>query len=189
MVSDSQLDIAILFGGNNADTGGKKDDLWVFDMSTDNWEELQINNPAPRYWYLAAHNSVNHEMVIFRGDVLTSGYSSEIMNDTWKFDYVKKNWEEITGPGPAVRDAGAMVFDNENYVIYGGYNEAGILDDMWFLQDDVWERSGLESTDQETPVNALLHSGICCTCFIETNQNKEIKALIILESRFCSILN
>ncbi len=151
LVSDTNLDVAILFGGNDVDTGGKKNDLWIFDMTTDIWEELQISNPAPRYWHLAAHNSVDHEMVIFGGDVSTSG----IMDDTWKFDYMVKTWVEITSSGPEPRDAGAMVFDGENWVLYGGYNDGGILNDMWSLQDDVWQMLGQESSDQETPLHAF----------------------------------
>jgi len=153
MVYDVLDNVAIIFGGNDYPSG-KKNDLWEFDMETDSWEEIEIDNPAPRYWHLAAYNEQDHEMLIFGGDVYL-GTSSKIMSDTWKFDYSTKSWENITMAGPHARSLGDMVYDGESYIMYSGFDGDNLLGDMWILQDNIWKTMDQNTTVEETHLNSV----------------------------------
>lgn len=85
-------DSAYLFGGRTAD--GPANDLWAFDLATDEWRELNPGGtpPAPRFGHTAT-------WVPNVGLVVWSGEGDGFFDDLWAYDPAADTWRELPSVG------------------------------------------------------------------------------------------
>jgi N-acetylneuraminic acid mutarotase len=90
-------DLAYLFGGRAAD--GPANDLWAFDLTTNEWHELRPSGPAPapRFGHTGTY-------VPGVGLVVWSGQGDRFFDDIWAYDPGVDAWHELPSLG-AVPDA------------------------------------------------------------------------------------
>lgn len=141
----------IMYGGHWSTGGsvhGYSDGVWTYDYPTDTWTKVDdATTPPHRYWHNTAYDSDTGKMVVFGG----SQGGSNILDDTWLFDYSTTTWERITTEiGPSARMNSAMVYDPDTgkVVLFGGLAEFGEepYNDLWLLDVDepVWTQLGFE---------------------------------------------
>ena len=86
-------DQAYLFGGRTAD--GPANDLWAFNLTTDEWHELRPSGPAPEPRF--GHTATAVPGV---GLVVWSGQgSSQFFDDIWTYDPGVDAWHELPSLG------------------------------------------------------------------------------------------
>jgi N-acetylneuraminic acid mutarotase len=136
MVYDSNNEFIILFGGNNVGYG-KMDDTWIFDCVGNDWRELNLTTkPSRRYWQSMIYDAHNQISIIFGGRT-GSSVSLDGSDETWKFDYVKNEWEKIsTSSSPPARYDTPLVYDAKNHkaILFGGFDGDKTLNDVWELR-------------------------------------------------------
>ena len=120
-------DKVVLYGG----TGQSPDtnDLWVFDLSDNDWEEkTPPNMPGKRYAHKMLSSTGMDRIVTF------SGVMGNIKDDTWEYDLSDNVWRRIysiTSPGGRVYYGLAGIYNTNQAVLFGGYNVPAFLDDTW----------------------------------------------------------
>jgi N-acetylneuraminic acid mutarotase len=116
------------------------DDLWVYDLSDNNWTELVVSLPKPDY-------RVYHKLAYIGGDrvLLFGGWHQTLLyvNDTWIFDLSEGTWTEIfPAASPTVRHWYAMAsIDDSRVIVFGGNDpDPGLQDDTWvyFVGANTW---------------------------------------------------
>ncbi|MEE9489635.1 MAG: kelch repeat-containing protein, partial [Thermoplasmata archaeon] len=97
----------------------------------DDWINMTPERmPEPRDGYGLAYDKENQVMVLFGGYVPGVGYS----NETWEYDFGGNNWTRVETNGtPPARSLHGMAYDIMDgvTVLFGGYADAGFLDDTW----------------------------------------------------------
>ncbi|MFQ5910214.1 MAG: Ig-like domain-containing protein, partial [Thermoplasmata archaeon] len=97
----------------------------------DDWVNMTPERmPAPRDGYGLAYDKKNQVMTLFGGYVSGEGNT----NETWEYDFAGNNWTKIeTNGSPPARSSPGMAYDmlDEVTVLFGGYGNAGFLDDTW----------------------------------------------------------
>jgi hypothetical protein len=98
-VYDSTNHRATIFAGN-AD-GIKKDDVWVFDLTANEWHPLTPSGvpPAVRDGAVAVYDGANDRMVVF------GGRGGPFFNDVWSLDDLSDTPTGVGGRLPAQRAA------------------------------------------------------------------------------------
>jgi hypothetical protein len=108
----------LLFGGQDG-SGGALSDTWLWDGTTQKWEQVNAAGPSARTYSQMAY--------YFDGDgsgkvVLFGGISgSSIRGDTWVWDGASKTWSlQSPATNPPALHSGAMAFDGTQAVLFGG---------------------------------------------------------------------
>ncbi|KAJ9163850.1 hypothetical protein P3X46_023478 [Hevea brasiliensis] len=127
-------------------------DLWVLDLKTNQWEQLNLKGcPSPR----SGHRMVlyKHKIILFGGfyDTLRE---VRYYNDLYIFDLDQFKWQEIKpklgAMWPSARSGFQFFVYQDEIFLYGGYSkevasdknssERGIVhSDMWSLDPRTWE--------------------------------------------------
>ena len=123
-----------MFGGEFSNPNGEKfrhfNDLWRYDLGTNEWEEQtapqRMGRPSPRS---------GHRMAVWRNRyiVLFGGFydtysQTNYFNDVWVWDIIESMWQELTFlarsymPAPRSGCQLLMDVDNSAYVV-GGYTK------------------------------------------------------------------
>ncbi len=137
---DSTRNVAVLFGGDNADYVC---DTWEWDGG--NWSNVSpsgtegVDYPPARSNHAMAFDPVRGVVVLFGGD------NDDYLGDTWEWD--GDNWSNVSPSGtagtdfPTARCNHAMAFDSSAnaVVLYGGY--------YGFVDSEVWQWDGTTWTD------------------------------------------
>ncbi|GAB4860514.1 hypothetical protein Ancab_035673 [Ancistrocladus abbreviatus] len=127
-------------------------DFWMFDMKTNQWEQLNYKGcPSPRS---------GHRMVLYKRKIIVFGGFYDTLrevryfNDLHVFDLDQFKWQEIKPrPGcmwPSPRSGFQFIVYQDEIFLYGGYSkevsaekgssEKGIVhSDMWSLDPRTWE--------------------------------------------------
>ncbi len=127
----------ILFGGEG-DITPVFNDVWELKLDPLRWQEINITGvkPPARGAPAVAFDHINNRMVIFGGGCRGSG---PFYNDVWALDLTEGNehWTQLfpTGDIPSTRTAFAYGFDEERNKLYifGGWNNSGLLDEVYRL--------------------------------------------------------
>ena len=176
MASISGTDKVALFGGF---ISGPTyfNDLWVYDVSDDNWIEMPTpgKKPSPRHTPAMAAIEGTDKIVLFGGN--------QSLNDVWVYDLSDDAWTEMA-KGPSSRTSSRMttVFGTDNVILFGGsylttpntvyYNDTWIFDynkgsqgtwteitgDIAPSGRDRFAMAGFVGTDK-----ILLYGGATCT--------------------------
>eukprot|EP00755_Sulcionema_specki_P008198 Sspe_Gene.40278::Locus_19435_Transcript_1_1_Confidence_1.000_Length_1502::g.40278::m.40278 len=133
----------VVFGGRVQ--YGRKNDVYMLDLSTYIWKHRQASGPEPPQ--RAAHSAVRwrDNMLVFGGD--TDPESGEngpkYLADLWSFDLVDGIWTQLLPKGepPSHRLGHACAVAADNMYLFGGFN-GGALNDLYALSIEscVWRR-------------------------------------------------
>ncbi len=128
MASDTNNDVAVLFGGFD---GAFKDDTYLFDGSS--WVAVQGGpRPPAREGHCMTYASALGKIVLFGGRSASAG----LLSDTWEFDVTAQTWQQVASSlsPPARRDAAMSWYDSgvSSYVVlFGGSNGTVPMNDTW----------------------------------------------------------
>ncbi len=119
----------ILFGGITK-TSWHNNDLWEFDIETQEWEEIIVSGilPPKRQEHTISYIG-NNKMILFGGELEDWSES----DDTWIYDTVAKTWTEyISEIKPAKRAWHSMAYaGNRNLLLFRG----GVITSTWIFDD------------------------------------------------------
>ncbi|MGH2477126.1 MAG: Kelch repeat-containing protein, partial [Candidatus Limnocylindrales bacterium] len=149
--TDPSSAVAYLFGGRGA--AGELDDLWVYDMTADAWQQLSPTGarPTARYDHAAA-------WIDGLGLVVAGGRSaSGVLADLWAYDPSANDWRTLdtTGPVPAGRSGACSALRTDgSWWMYGGAGADGAgLAELW--QYDSGRSAWVETTVDAGPLGRL----------------------------------
>lgn len=122
-------------GVNN---GGYVDDFWKFDPSTGMWEQLMdiSANTTDDVDYNDDYTIVRENATVFVIDdcaYITSGESSSVRSDTWKYYPTKDKWENVAKFKGSARTAACAFSTGERGFVIAGRSGTNCFDDVWEL--------------------------------------------------------
>ena len=151
---DRDAQAAWLFGGRDGAT--VFDDLWRFDLGTDEWEQITPSGPTPPARFGHTGTWINGV-----GLAVWSGQAGErFFDDLWVFDPRRDAWRELpaTGPRPPARYGSCAVAgaDRRLWISHGFTADAGRFADTWRydFSGGTWEEV---TPDGTVPVERCLH--------------------------------
>jgi hypothetical protein len=157
MAYDRGLDRVVLFGGN-ADMSHNWDDLWLYDVDTDTWEQVDVAGPKPGPRQAGSMTYVDS----LRGMLMFSGTDNAMigafpLRETWFLDTTTMTWTEITGDGPLARDLAGLAYDPvaDLVVMAGGFRSPDNL--TWTFDPATLSWSQGVATPTENPPNLLAY--------------------------------
>ena len=124
----------LMFGGDDYYTSVRKNDTWIYNIETSNWE---LQNPTNRPSARAFHGMTllgNGKVLLFGGE----GGSG----DTWIYDPTDSNWHLQAISNPPDRNRYYMTtMKNGNAFLFGGYYWSP-MNDTWIynIQTSLWEQ-------------------------------------------------
>jgi N-acetylneuraminic acid mutarotase len=114
------------FGGYTKKNGEYFNDLYRFNPSTGNFEEVTTEqSPPPR---------TDHTLVTYGGSLyIFAGYAwSERLNDLWEFRISTRTWRQLNGGvSPDPRFGHTASVHHDKMLIFGGWNGHETLSDLW----------------------------------------------------------
>jgi len=151
-----------LFGGINWYTTDQVlQDLWYFDMGTQDWSLKSVSGSAPgnRSFSGAVVDPENGELYIYGGQ-----WGSYMYNDIWKYDPFGSSWSEVNDiNAPIKRSAQGMALDPNGggfFVFAGGYDDGGgiiINNELW--RYDFTTKTWTQKTGPQPP--HMWHGKLC----------------------------
>lgn len=141
LVLDESKRRLILFGGQGS---GFFSDVWAFDLKSESWAQLGIDNAGPsrRYGHSGVIDPGSNSLIISHGFT-----NSGRFDDTWSFNLATNRWTNITPSGtkPLRRCLHHAVLDPSTRLmyLYGGCasgNGPCPLNDLWAfdLRTNTW---------------------------------------------------
>ncbi|MZQ86059.1 hypothetical protein GQF01_28575 [Paenibacillus sp. 5J-6] len=141
MVFDEMAENVVMFGGQ--DNNKFFDETWIWDGYEKTWQEQRNLNSSPsaRKGAAMAYDPASGKVLVFGGE----GQSGVLLGDTWLWDGMNAQWEQVTTPdSPIARGGAQLAFDGEQLVLFGGYSGSG---SSKILQDDTWLWNGTGWTE------------------------------------------
>jgi hypothetical protein len=130
-------DKVLLFGGYD---GGYYNDTWIYDLSDDEWMDMQSLGQKPEKRHSAAMAFIwaTDKVVLFGGNT-----ESGLSNETWLYDLSDDVWVLLKPPFyPDSREYHEMepVYNDDKVILFGGFNGSDYLKDTWVydLSDNLW---------------------------------------------------
>ena len=136
---------ALMFGGNKGTmdrTPPCLNDTWLFDGSTNTWQQLQPASPPPA-------RRIHQMAYLADGKVLLfGGLHGQILGDTWLFDLNTTSWTQLNLPSaPPPRNYFSLAhLDSQRALLFGGSpsgdQDAKLFDDTWLfdLNSQQWTK-------------------------------------------------
>jgi hypothetical protein len=132
-IYDPVRDRMLVFAGE--DDQGFRNDVWELPLNaTLAWSQLSPSGTPPlaRAYTSAIYDPVRDRMVVF------GGYDGSIDNDAWALSLAPgPAWSELSpaGVAPPARVAHSAIYDpvNDRMVVFGGFDGANDLGDVWGL--------------------------------------------------------
>ncbi len=125
----------VLFGGSEG-----AGETWILDTQVDEWTEVTPANSPPGRERHVSWVTETGEVIIFGGR-----NGDDFFGDTWKYDPVSEEWENLEIEGPSEREFGTVFFDKDTQaaVLFGGGKgpSAIYLNDLWIFHDGKWHQS------------------------------------------------
>ena len=148
MIVDSTGRHAFVFGGRASAAGGDYtnfNDVWMLNLETLSWTEIATTGAAPtaRSHAALAHDAARDRLIVFGGNVSTSGLAIEGTRDTWVLDLSTGVWTQLTlASSPPQRYAHAFTSSDSELFVFGGSPDfAGpFRNDVWAFDfaTDTW---------------------------------------------------
>jgi len=155
-VFDSHGKRMLTFGGRD-NQGQFKDyvnihEVWAFDLDPssptfEKWQDLTIedNHPFGRADHVAVYDAAKNRMIIY-GGWYKGDDGKEYLEDTWAYNFAEPpgKWKKIKTKRshPPQRRHATGIYDSARnwFVIFGGFGDAGYLNDVWAfdLTKDAW---------------------------------------------------
>jgi N-acetylneuraminic acid mutarotase len=142
MAYDQTSGRLLLFGGS--DETGQLNDTWAYDPEARTWTELKPTGglPSARWAQGMAYDQVTRRLIMFGG----RAESGPSLNDTWVYDPGANTWAQLKPAGalPLPRRSPAIAYDpvTRRLIMFGGYSDAGALNDTWAYDSgaDAWTK-------------------------------------------------
>jgi len=130
MAYDSDTNKIVLFGGNIQ--GDIIDDTWVYDVSSNDWEEIEISGdkPSKRTVHGMAYDPVHKKVILF------GGYDDDYDNETWVYDVEEETWERkypTVSPPPTCYINLVYNPNIKKTMFFGGRNEGDLV-----YSNEIW---------------------------------------------------
>jgi hypothetical protein len=130
MVYCNETNEIILYGGQGS--AGGLTETWSFDCATKTWSQVvTATNPGVHHSLALAYDAQENAVVLFGG----FGEDGLETDDTWKFDCVTREWNELFPvTTPLARYGLVMVYDeaiNKIVMTAGNTASQGHQDDTW----------------------------------------------------------
>ena len=113
------------------------DDMFVYDVTLDSWEalELQGEEPAGRTNH-AMDVDPDGNLVVF-GGFTTNGYD----NSVFVFDTLNWKWSFPTPSGlaPTARELTSLTVYKRLALVFGGFKQGGVSNELYALDMETWE--------------------------------------------------
>jgi hypothetical protein len=164
----------VLFGGGNVQSERGDPGTWIYTPADNAWVQLKLDKQPPqRANSQLVYDPVARKVVLFGGDQL-----DQLLADTWTFDVVKRQWEEVVPrrcPTPRAGHALLWLPRAKKVLLLGGYgyaSEVGYVGSFYRrLPVEAWTfdtASGkwelvkrFESkTAPDGPANGFLHAAV-----------------------------
>jgi hypothetical protein len=163
----------VLFGGGTAEmrpcpltrfcAGAEDNQVWHYDPASGGWEDMTPPVPDEDTWPTArfgarfVYEPVTERLIMFSGvGVFGDELTPTFYTDTWAYDPVTNEWENLTRPdaevsGPIGRTTYGMAWSDEveRVMLFAGDSLAGTDDDhLWAFDpgDGSWEDRGIAET-------------------------------------------
>lgn len=139
-------DQAIMFGGFSR--GGRFNDTWRFDLTTETWTELttQGATPARRCLHVSALIASQSELVVFGGIAGGGRAPGDFFDDTHVLDLATGVWMRVEGKGPSAREGAVMVYSRtfDAVFLWGGKAFDHYPTELWRFDvvERVWSQVG-----------------------------------------------
>ncbi|MEW5761010.1 MAG: kelch repeat-containing protein [Candidatus Thermoplasmatota archaeon] len=133
-------DKVVLFGG--VDANGYNNDTWVYDLSDNEWMKKNPGTkPSARIGHAMA-TVYNDDKVLLFGGCPANCYTI-YANDTWAYDLSDNKWtnkNSTTKPYGRCRSSMAGIYNDDKFLLFGGFNYTDIFGDTWVydLSDNEW---------------------------------------------------
>ncbi len=128
----------VIFGGVTYPGGYITDQLWILNLNTLIWEQIEPSGewPPPTRCNYATYRWNTHEMIMFGGR-----WHGERYNTTWILDLETYTWRNLVyeNSPPLPREGAPILIiqDSPKMMVYGGYNPGtSYLDELWVLDLD-----------------------------------------------------
>ncbi|MEL6180452.1 MAG: kelch repeat-containing protein, partial [Myxococcota bacterium] len=146
-------------------------DLWVFDVNTDTWEQVQTTGdpPTARTNSGMIYDPAGDRMILFGGNSSPSGLRFTPLSDTWTLDLETRTWNRVSAvSAPPARLFHAITLDSTHnkILVYSGGDENAFLgpfiSDMWALDlgtltwELLWEARTSSGDAPQARINAVL---------------------------------
>jgi hypothetical protein len=152
MVWDSTRKVAILFGGIGPDldpfgTATLFNDVWEFDLQTNEWSKVQVvgPSPAPRMQHGMAYDADRKRVVLFGGqDTRDANTFDDYLSDTWEYDPAMRTWTHMdVNPYPTNRSGVALAYDavRKKTVLFGGFERETQFTSTWEWNGASWTQA------------------------------------------------
>lgn len=155
-----------LFGGRFRPEGASGsyqlfNDLWSFDVNTDTWTEIQAkgSTPSPRSNSYMVYDANNDQVILFGGNVSTSGLRFIPLNDTYILSLDTMTWTKVqTATAPKARLFHTMMVDHKRnrVIVYGGGGANAFTGPFY---GDVWSFDIKTRTWKQIWIRTLLTPG------------------------------
>ena len=136
-----------MFGGE--DSGVKFNDLWKYDLDTQNWELVLGFGSIPEARSRHACDSEGDIIIVWGG----RGEFGEL-NDLHKYNSLAKVWtkiEKANEESPTSRSGACIAVSLPFLFVFGGYSSSGYLNDLWLFEAGVNTYTKLETIDSIEP--------------------------------------
>ena len=134
----------ILFGGRLAQ-GGYSNQMWMYDAASNRWSHLSLTGeePSGRIGMASAVDLDGGFAYIFGGIGYMEGTQwVDWQSDLWRLDLNQLTWTSLPSYGIGAMMSAEMVFDaaENQLVLFGGYDTAGLSDKTWLynLTTEEW---------------------------------------------------
>jgi len=116
------------------------------------WQQVAVDVPGPsaRWDHTLVADDSGKQLLLFGGRT----DDGTPLGDTWRFDLVKQEWLQLTGPGPSARFGHAVAVDQaarKLYLFGGQATGSTFFDDAWMLDLKTEEWSELATGDGPRP--------------------------------------
>lgn len=153
-----------IFGGIDFESGNALNDMWIFDLNTNEWNQFEYPGwlPQPRTGHSCTRTGYS-AVYVFGGH--DTAAPVKYFDDLWVFDAEYREWQHITPiykPSPRAYHAADASADHI-LVIHGGTHPSEELNgthlyygETWFFDGSSW--SALETPAEIVPAERAFHT-------------------------------
>lgn len=131
----------IIYGGNSSKNGASytvHDDVWSFDLATNEWTELADSSDAGNRLFAGADISSDGKTMYVYGGGDENAFFGPFLGDTWKLDLDTMAWDKLDNGrngAPLDRIGAELVLDEDQnrLLMFGGHDsgELGNTNQLW----------------------------------------------------------
>ena len=112
----------LVFGGRSLDMSSMLNDLWEYDIASNNWTQLASSTPPiARENHTALFDPFGNRMLVFGGDYYDDRF--HYLDDLWEFNISNNTWSQLTSCPKTMTEHTAVInTSNRDMMIYSGFD-------------------------------------------------------------------